>query len=59
MWLIFAFRISQLEDRLTTFLFLSQIYTVQWKNPDTIITGGSHCNMMRFINYKSMSVSLS
>eukprot|EP00795_Rhopilema_esculentum_P015498 gene15498-6755_t len=35
----------------------SMIYTVQWKNPDTIITGGSHCNMMRFINYKSMTTT--
>jgi len=35
----------------------SMIYSVQWKNRDSIIAGGSHSNMIRFINFKTLATT--
>lgn len=32
----------------------SMMYSVQWMDKNTIVAGGSHCNMVQFINVKSL-----
>lgn len=35
----------------------SMMYSVQWRSQDTIIAGGSHCNMMRIVNSKNLQTT--
>eukprot|EP00794_Sanderia_malayensis_P013785 gene13785-15228_t len=54
---VWDFASGQLVKEIPSDFNRSMVYCVQWKNSESILVGGSHCNMMRIVNRRTLQTT--